>query len=200
MIAWLAALASLALVMSVTPGPNNVLFAASGSRVGFLHSLPILLGMLGGFGAVIAASCLGVGALVGDSPEAQLVLRCLAASYMLWIGAHLWRTAPEPVSLAPARPLSWLTMATLQGINPKTWLASVAFASGFLGLNSPGGRWVDALGILCFLAVVSFSASLWTLLGAAVHNGLSPRRLGAWNRCLAVLSILTAGAMLVGVT
>lgn len=195
---WLASLVSLAFVMSVTPGPNNLLFAASGSRVGFLRSLPTIGGMLGGFFLVIGASCVGIGALVGDSRGAQVVLTSLAAGYMTWIAVKLWTTERTAVSPETTNPISWHTIAALQGLNPKTWLTSVAFVSGSLGANSPGDRWLDVVGIAIFLAVVTLSASLWTLFGATLRGLLIAGRLVIWNRFLSVLSLTTAVGMTAG--
>ena len=200
MTGWVASLVTLAFVMSVTPGPNNVLFAASGSRSGYVGSLPVLAGMVGGFAAVIAACMAGVGALVGSSPRAHVALTVLAAAYMAWIAVHLWREAagdgPEPGG--PSRTVTWSTMAALQAVNPKTWLAAATFVSGSLGPNSPGGRTQDLAGAVVFLGVVALSASLWTLFGSAARTGLRPGWLQRWNRLLAALSGGTALAFLWG--
>lgn len=199
MTGWLLSLATLSFVMSVTPGPNNILFAASGSRVGFTRSLPILAGMLGGFALVIVACRAGIGALVDESRAAETALTVMAAAYLGWLGVRLWRASGDLPDAADGSPVSWWSMATLQGLNPKTWLASLAFASGFLGANSPGGHYADLIGVTVFLLVVTFSASIWTLFGAAVRERLRPPWQVRWNRFLSLLSLATAAGLVAGV-
>jgi len=84
-----------------------------------------------------------------------------------------------------------MQMALFQLLNPKTWLASFAFASGYLAANSPGGFAVDLLGVATFLLVVLISASSWTLFGAAFRTRLRPPHWRIFNRALAVLALAT---------
>jgi len=89
MVVWVTSVAVLAFVMAATPGPNNVLFAASGARVGYLRTVPGLTGMLGGFIVILVVCALGLGELVASTPEAQTAMTVLASCYMLWLGSRL---------------------------------------------------------------------------------------------------------------
>lgn len=178
----------LAFVMAGTPGPNNVLFAASGAKVGFRRTVPGLLGMLGGFTTILTACALGVGELVTRAPWAQLAMTGLASAYMAWLSIKLWR-APTPSTQDPQTDLlTWDQMAMFQVLNVKTWLACIAFASGYLAHKSPGGLLVDLVGIAVFLTVVGIAASLWTSFGAAFRTRLEPRHWRRFNRTLALLA------------
>ncbi len=189
---WLASVATLALVMAATPGPNNVLFAASGARVGYLRSLPALFGMLVGFSCVIGASALGIGSLMKTYPDLKVSLQVAASGYMLWIALRLWRSAGNSRTPPVDRPaVKWWHLTALQLANPKTWLASLAFVSGFLGPNAPGGVLTDALGIAWFLTVVAISASVWVVFGAGLRTGLGAGRWSTVNRALGVLAAAT---------
>ncbi|PRX50934.1 threonine/homoserine/homoserine lactone efflux protein [Prauserella shujinwangii] len=191
---WLASVTALAFVMAVTPGPNNVLFAASGARVGYLRTLPGLLGMTTGFAAIIAVSGAGVGALVARSPWLRLALTVGASLYLLWLAIRLWRSSGRPASADGAGAVpGWWQFATLQFANPKTWLASLAFVSGFLGPHAPGGRAVDLLGVAWFLGVVWCAASVWVLFGAALRTRLADRHWSRFNKVLALLAASTIG-------
>jgi threonine/homoserine/homoserine lactone efflux protein len=55
------ALVIFAFVMSVTPGPNNVMLLASGVDYGFQRSLPHMLGITIGFSFMILVVGLGLG-------------------------------------------------------------------------------------------------------------------------------------------
>lgn len=55
------ALMGFAFVMSISPGPGNFLLLASGANFGFARSLPLMLGISGGFLAMVFAIGLGLG-------------------------------------------------------------------------------------------------------------------------------------------
>lgn len=193
MLTWLASIATLAFVMSATPGPNNVLFAASGARVGYFRTLPSLAGMLAGFAVILAACAAGVGELVTRAPRTELAMTFAASVYMLWLAYRLWTADTTRMGHASDGEalLSWWHMAFFQLANPKTWLASVAFASGYLAANSPGGVTVDLTGVCVFLGVVWVSASSWTMFGAAFRSRLSSSQWRRFNRVLAVIAVAT---------
>ena len=201
MLAWLASIATLSFVMSATPGPNNVLFAASGARVGYRRTLPGIVGMLSGFALILAACGTGIGQLIARAPRTQSAMTVVASAYMLWLAHRLWRADPAKVSGPSAdsagpgslRLLTWWQMAVFQIANPKTWLASIAFTSGYLAANSPGGVAVDLAGACLFLLVVACSASAWTLFGAAFRSRLSPSQWRRFNRVLAIVAVATIG-------
>ena len=194
MSAWLVSVATLSFVMSATPGPNNVLFAASGARVGYARTLPGIAGMLMGFAMILAACAAGVGEVVARAPRAQLAMTVVASTYMLWLARRLWTADTTKLAQGPNAQglITWWQMAVLQLANPKTWLASLAFASGYLAANSPGGVTVDLVGVCVFLLVVSISSSAWTIFGAAFR---ARRSSSLWqqrfNRTLAVVAVLT---------
>lgn len=190
MTAWLGSIVVLAFVMAATPGPNNVLFAAAGARHGYLRTVPLLAGMLGGFVVLIGAGVAGVGGILAAVPGSRLAMTAVASAYMAYLGVRLWRASPEePGDAAPL--LTWWQMALFQVANPKTWLAVLTFVTGKLGPNGPGGVAGDLAGAACFLAVVWGSASLWTLFGAALRASLAAGHGRRAMRALAILAVLT---------
>src|SRR5210317_2167055 len=79
-----------ALVMGITPGPNNLMLAASGMNFGLRRSLPHILGVLLGFTTLATVAALGLGALYLAAPKLQLVSRYLGAAFLLYFA---WRLA-----------------------------------------------------------------------------------------------------------
>lgn len=190
--AWAGSVALLAFVMAGTPGPNNVIFAAAGARQGYLRTVPMLGGMIAGFVVLIGACVVGVGELVAGQPWSRLVLTVVASVYMAYLAVALWRASPPQGPRADThRLMAWWQMGLFQAANPKTWLAILAFTSGKLGPNSPGGLWLDVAGAAVFLAVVWLAASLWVSFGAALHAGLGPTQWGRSMKVMAVLAALT---------
>ena len=190
--AWAGSVALLAFVMAGTPGPNNVLFAAAGARQGYLRTVPMLGGMILGFVVLIGACVVGIGEVVAGQPWSQVALTVVASLYMAYLAVALWRATPPQGPRDDAhRLMAWWQMALFQAANPKTWLAILAFTSGKLGPNSPGGLWSDAVGAAVFLSVVWAAASLWVAFGAALHAGLGPEQWGWTMKGMAVLAALT---------
>lgn len=193
MIVWLSTVTTLAFVMAVTPGPNNILFAASGARVGYLRTLPGLLGMLVGFATIILASAAGIGAVIAGNERLQIVLTVGASAYMAWLAIRLWRSSGTANANGDSSPvMTWWQFAAFQFANPKTWLASIAFVSGFLGANAPGGYGMDAVGIVWFLTVVALSANVWVLFGATLRARMTTKH---WSHLNKVLAALAAGTI-----
>lgn len=196
---WVLSLVTVAFVMSITPGPNNVLLTASGAGVGFVRTVPAMLGVLAGFVGEIALCIAGAGALLFRHESARIALTVLASGYMLWLAVRLWR-APVGAASAAAGDLapSLWRFAVLQFVNPKSWLATLAFVAGFLGPRNPLGPphplglLGDLLAVAVFLGVISVSMCVWTVFGAALRARLQPRHWHRVNRTLAVLAAATS--------
>ena len=70
----LMALAIYAFVMSITPGPNNMMLTASGANYGFRRTMPHLLGIIGGCFVLFASLALGLGVVFERFPLVQTLL------------------------------------------------------------------------------------------------------------------------------
>src|SRR6185437_3529904 len=80
-----------AFVMSITPGPNNVMLTASGATFGFRRTVPHILGICFGFSAVLLAVCAGLDAIFTRWPELQTVLRWAGAAYLVYLSWRILR-------------------------------------------------------------------------------------------------------------
>src|SRR5690349_24909097 len=77
----LLAFSAYAFVTSITPGPSNLMLLASGASFGFARTVPPMLGITAGFGALLLGIGLGLGAVlaafpalhVGPEPTSTLV-------------------------------------------------------------------------------------------------------------------------------
>ena len=63
-----------AITVSVTPGPNNTMLAASGATFGFRRSIPHLAGIAIGFGLMVLLVTLGVGQALRAAPAPACAL------------------------------------------------------------------------------------------------------------------------------
>ena len=73
-------------VMSITPGPNNVMLTASGANFGFRRTVPHILGIGCGFTAQLLAVCAGLSAVFTRWPALQSTLAWVGAAYLLYLG------------------------------------------------------------------------------------------------------------------
>jgi threonine/homoserine/homoserine lactone efflux protein len=175
-------------VMSITPGPNNMLLTASGANFGYRQTLPQILGInVGGF-VLTWVSCMGLGNLFAIWPPARAVLGAVGALYLVYLA---WKLAGARIGDASAlRPQSFAEGALFQAINPKSWMKAVTLASVFMpaGMTTPTASLVVAVTgwIIGFPCV-----SCWALFGVAIRGLLRDVR----NQRL--FNLLMAGTLVV---
>src|SRR5262249_2063697 len=112
-------------VMSITPGPNNVMLTASGANFGFRRTLPHMFGISAGCAVQLIAVGAGLGALFSHWPVLQTVLQWAGAAYLLWLGWKLIGSGEIREGHA-AQPVTFLQAAAFQFVNPKAWVMSLS--------------------------------------------------------------------------
>ena len=160
-------------VMSITPGPNNLMLTASGANFGYRLTLPQVLGCVMGNVALTLVACNGLGQLFVAFPAAQVTLRTGGALYLVWLA---WKLAQSRLGNAQAlRPLTFLEGVMFQAFNPKSWIRAITLASVFM----PAGAnpLVAGLGISVVGAIIGFPCiSMWALFGVAMRGVLQDAR------------------------
>lgn len=181
-------------VMSITPGPNNVMLTASGANFGFRRTLPHLLGVVAGFVVQLLAVCAGLSALFARWPALQSTLGWVGAAYLVYLG---WRMLGLESARAGAatRPVSFLEAALFQFLNPKAWVMTVTSATLFLpqalswlarGAYMAGIA--EGIGLPCMM--------VWALFGSSLRGVLeAPRGRRVFNVAMALALATTAVIM-----
>ena len=191
----LMALVAFAFVTSVTPGPNNVMLMASGANFGMRRTLPHMLGVTLGFGAMVALLGLGVDRLIAGSPAMAETLKWVSMGYMLWLAwkiAHA--SAPVGHVEAGARPMGFLAACAFQWVNPKAWMMGLGALSAYS--VGAGGALMVAL---VFMLVNLPSVAIWAALGQGLRGVLQePGRLMLFNRVMAVLLVVSMAPVVIG--
>jgi threonine/homoserine/homoserine lactone efflux protein len=180
----LLGLAGFALVGSITPGPNNSLLLASGSRFGFRETARHVAGTAVGMGALVFAVAAGVGVVLLAVPGLDLVLKLAGSTYLLYLAVRI-ATSQGTGGAVVARPLGLLGAVAFQFANPKGWLFALAAASAFLptgGTPAAGGLAVAAT---CAIVILG-TAAVWAAGGAAL------RRLADGGRAQRVVNVALA--------
>jgi threonine/homoserine/homoserine lactone efflux protein len=178
-------------VMSFTPGPNNVLLAASGVNFGFMRTMPHIWGVTIGFDVLLIAGAIGVGFLFNAFPALHTAIKVCGAIYMLYLA---WKVATAHQGgrddEVPARPFTFMQAAAFQWINPK---ALVAVIGGVALYVRPGHQWIDFPVMLAVMTVATLGAvMLWTGFGVALRLFLrDPARARIFNISMALLLVVS---------
>ena len=161
------------LVMTVTPGPNNMLLTASGARFGYKKTFPLLLGIVLGMVSLITFTSLGLGYLFERFPVLQKVLKITGSAYILYLAYKVAVSAGGPKSTGEedaARPMTLLNGILFQYANPKAYLMSITAVSVY-NLN-------PIQTVLIFICIAPFCISLWALFGTVLGRLLGTGRSG----------------------
>jgi threonine/homoserine/homoserine lactone efflux protein len=187
--------ATYAFVMSITPGPNNVMLTAAGAKFGLRRTVPHILGVSCGFGVLVAAMCGGLGILFTRWPQVQGALKWIGAAYLLYLGWQLLRAA-GPDTASAGKPVTLGEAAMFQFVNPKAWVISVTAATLFLppqlGQLLASG-YVTSIVTLVNLPCITVWAVFGSSLGLVLTRPLA-RRIFNWVMAVALAA---TGAMMV---
>lgn len=183
-----------AFVMSITPGPNNVMLTASGARFGLRRTVPQMLGICTGVAIQLIGVCAGLGALFSRWPALQLALGWAGAAYLAFLGWQMLRAGDVQAS-DNARPVSFVESTLFQFLNPKAWVMTVTAAAVFLPREfGPVARSAYMVGISEAVGIPSLV--IWALFGSSLKALLaSPRNRKIFNTCMALALAATAVAM-----
>ncbi len=187
--------ATYAFVMSITPGPNNVMLTAAGANFGLRRTLPHILGVTCGFGTLVAAACCGLGVVFSRWPQLQTALKWVGAAYLLYLGWQLLRARGGAASEA-GKPVTFAEAAAFQYLNPKAWVMALTAATLFL---PPQVAQLLAIGFVAgILTLVNLPCiTVWAVFGSSL--GMALRRPVARRIFNAVMALALAatGVMMV---
>ena len=177
-----------AVVGSLTPGPNNVMLAASGVNYGFRRTVPHMIGICLGFPVMFLAVGMGLSGIFEQAPALHTALKFMGSAYLLWLA---WRVAnAEPVAATTVndgknRPISLLQAAAFQWVNPKAWILVLGAVTTYTDISRAVLPQVLAI-TFTFAAVSIFSVMVWTVLGVGIAQALKqPRRRRMFNVSMA---------------
>ncbi|QHJ00392.1 LysE family transporter [Xylophilus rhododendri] len=176
-----------AILLSLTPGPNNICALNNGIRQGPAVAVLATFGRVAAFAIFLTVSALGLGAMLLASEKAFVVIKWVGAAYLFWLGVRTWRSAPHIAAdaaaspAAAARPLRSLVLQEfLVAIsNPKAVLLFAAVFPQFIKPDQPAAHQFLVLGSIYLLA--EFVSSLVYGLGGQQLSRIISSRRGAKN-------------------
>jgi len=184
----LSAAMTFALVMSITPGPNNTMLLASGVNFGFRRTLPHMVGITCGCIVMMLAIALGLGQIFVKMPVLYSVMEVLSVAYLLYLAWKIAASGGLSIDVRKERPMTFFQAAAFQWVNPKAWMMVV---TGVTAFHIDDNLLINALSLAIAFAIVNFpSISVWAAFGLAVRRFLSgPTALRAFNWTMAALLV-----------
>ena len=183
----LATFLAASMLITLAPGPDNLMVLSLGMARGRLQGVAFGLGCALGCLNHTLLAALGVSALIAASPPAFTALKIAGGLYLAWLGFQAVRNArplgaPQDGSAATDAPgRSFVKGLVANAINPKVILYFLAFLPQFVDTPRGHAAWqIAQLGVLFTLqAVVVFGAIGW--FAGSVGERLARRpAIGMW--------------------
>lgn len=179
--------ATYAFVMSITPGPNNVMLTAAGANFGLRRTVPHILGVTLGFAVLVSAACGGLAVVFTRSPQVHSALKWVGAAYLIYLGWQILRSRRATAGDV-GKPVTFWEAAVFQFVNPKAWIIALTAATLFLppGLDKAlAVSYVAAIVTLVNLPCISVWAVFGSSLGLALRRPTA-RRIFNWAMAVAL--------------
>ncbi|AZD08810.1 Transporter, LysE family [Pseudomonas chlororaphis] len=188
-----------AFVASITPGPTNILVLSNSARYGFKAALPIVVGACVAAAGIVVLVGSGLGRTLMEVPGLPSAMRWAGVIWLSYLAWQIFRapaSSLDPQADTHHRRLGLLGAASLQLVNPKTWMMALAVISVFAGNGSERQDQVLYLSLVFFLVSLPCLGA-WALLGAGSARLLrSPLALQRFNQGMALLLLVSAWASL----
>ena len=184
----LISFATFAIVAAFTPGPNNVMLAASGANFGFRRTLPHIFGILVGFCTLIVAAGLGLATLFSIMPWLYDISKIISFLFLLYLA---WKigSAGRATSKHNDRPLSLIQAASFQLINPKTITVTISSVTAYTSTAENVGAEILIL-LVVFGTVTVGATCTWAAFGTVIAHLLTKQtRLRKFNIIMALLLV-----------
>jgi threonine/homoserine/homoserine lactone efflux protein len=181
----LLALTGFAFATTWTPGPNNMMLAASGATFGWRPTMPHAMGVALGFSLMAFLIALGLGEVFRRSQILQTGLTWGGFAVMLYLA---WRiaTAGKATAKTRTRPLRFHEAAAFQWVNPKAWVMAIGVSATYARGEAPIS---DAAIIAAAFVIAGITSSqTWAAFGAGIGRVVGTgARLRAFNITMGLL-------------
>jgi threonine/homoserine/homoserine lactone efflux protein len=180
------------LVMSISPGPVNMMIVTSSINNGFKNTFAFISGATIGFTLLLISIGFGLAEILNIYPSFLSYLEFFGFSFIVYMG---YKIASSDSSLEikdeNKRNLRFYEGFLLQWLNPKAWIASLSGVSMFSG-NEKLLIFVFIYFIVCYL-----SLSFWGYLGLYFTKFLNTHnKLKIFNVIMGSILILSAVIMI----
>lgn len=189
------AMFSFSLVMSITPGPVNMIILSSGISYGVRRTIPYVSGATIGFTLLLIFIGCGFSRFIKAYPFFLTYLAIVGSLYIIYMGYKIASSKPA-LKISKTSTPKFYEGFLLQWINPKAWVACVSGVSIFSSAKSydPFLMFVIIYFMVCYL-----SLGVWAILGDKVSYLLKDHyHLRLLNIIMGSLLMITAGYLCYG--
>lgn len=179
-----------AMVMSITPGPNNLMLLSSGINFGFRRTLPHLLGISAGVALLMLSVGFGLGKAFDRFPVLYTVLEYASVLYLLYLAWKIGTSGEVQTRNGTRRPMRFHEALAFQWVNPKAWMM-VLSAATTIHLSMDFGT--NAMWMAIVFYLIGFPCvCLWAGFGMAMRRLLSkPVWVRTFNIAMAIALVAT---------
>lgn len=191
----LLAMFSFSLVMSITPGPVNMIILSSGISYGVKRTIPYVSGATVGFTLLLLFIGFGFSRFINAYPFFLTYLAIVGSLYIIYMGYKIASSKPA-LEISKKNVPKFYQGFLLQWINPKAWIACVSGASIF---SNPDSYNLFLTFTIMYFIVCYLSLSIWAILGDKMSYLLKDHfRLRLLNFTMGLLLMITAGYLCYG--
>ena len=187
-------MAAFALAASISPGPVNLVALGSGLQYGFGASMRHVTGATGGFTLLLLLTGSGLRELLDRWPNLTTIVQWAGVAFLLYLAFRLaiddGRIGLDNSTGGP----SLIRGATMQWLNPKAWLASLAGMGAYAASGDLILVWQFAA---IYFVICYASIACWAAAGLLLRQYLqSPARVRMLNRLMALMLAGSAAYLL----
>ena len=176
------------IVMTITPGPNNIMILSSGLNFGIKQSLPHLLGIAIGFPTMLIAVGLGLDRLIVQQPTLYIWIQVIGVGYLLFLAYQLFTTSQQKTPNKSTKPFTFLQIFFFQWVNPKAWIMILSGIGSFATSTEIQSTTL-VIAASFFVAIFPCNGA-WLFLGAQMQTIIKNKQHLSWfNKTMAVLLI-----------
>ena len=178
--------------VAFTPGPNNLMIAASGTNYGYWRSFPHMMGVTFGFPIMLVTMALGLLQIFQNWPILHTTLRIMGAAYMIYLAYRIATSTSISKARNTGQPLNFVEAALFQWVNPKAVINALSILVIF---TTPNGNIIaETVYLAVITLLVSFaSITTWCLFGTAIGQFLTSAR------ALRIFNLTMAGALVASI-
>lgn len=189
MLSAIIAMSIFSFVMSISPGPINLIIVSSGANYGIKKTMSFVSGATIGFTLLLMFVGFGFIKIIQAYPILFNYLSFAGSAFILYIGYKIVSAPSSQIEVKNNENIpKFYEGFLLQWLNPKAWIAAASGISMFSSTNNHLLAFIVIYFLICYACL-----SVWAILGNATtmllkfNNGLS-----FFNKGMGLVLIATA--------
>ena len=178
-----------AFVLSISPGPVNIMILSSSINYGFKKTFSFISGATIGFTTLLIIISFGFEKLLVKSPIIVSTIEVFGSLFILYMGYKIIMTSSFDLNNnKPIKYLRFYEGFLLQWLNPKAWLASISGVALYSTSQENMYFFILLYFVVCYLCL-----SFWGVIGNKVSIFFNSKlKLKFFNGFMGVILIISA--------